>query len=161
MIVHFLDTSVFCNILNIDGRNERAGEAMAELQRICADKDREIIVLPFATVIETGNHIAHISDGNLRYKTAQKFCEAMNKTVSGEAPWTYYGSQLTEEDLMKICAGFPEAAQNKVGFGDLSIIRAYEKYKDEIPGIGEIRIWSYDKHLAAYHERMELPERRR
>ncbi len=73
--------------------------AFEELKEILANSEKEKIILPFATIIETGNHIAHIPDGRLRYDTAKKFCDAIIKTIDGEAPWSYYGSQLTEEDL--------------------------------------------------------------
>lgn len=127
--------------------------AFEELKEILANSEKEKIILPFATIIETGNHIAHIPDGRLRYDTAKKFCDAIIKTIDGEAPWSYYGSQLTEEDLRVICDGFPDAAlKEETGVGDLSIIRAYEKYKEETPAIEEIRIWSYDEHLERYHE---------
>lgn len=161
MKIHFIDTTVFCNIINVDKLADEREYAIAELKEINDNSAREKIILPFATIIETGNHIAHIADGNLRYKTAQKFCEAIIKTIEGSAPWTYYGSQLTEEDLRKICDNFPQAVITGTGVGDLSIVRAYEKYKDETPGVEEIRIWSYDRHLEHYHEIMDMPPRRR
>lgn len=161
MKIHFLDTTVFCNILNVYMMADEREIAMEELKEINYNSDKEKIILPFATIIETGNHISHISDGNLRYQTANRFCETIIKTVEGYAPWTYYGSQLTEEDLKSICEKFPESVKNCVGVGDLSIIRAYEKYKDETPGIEEIRIWSYDQHLKQYHDIIRMPDRRR
>ncbi len=136
--------------------------AVEELKEILANSEKEKIILPFATIIETGNHIAHISDGNFRYETAKKFSEAVLKTINGAAPWSYYGSQLTEEDLKVICTKFPEEAKyNSTGVGDLSIVRAYEKYKEETIGIEEIRIWSYDHHLEQYHEVLSLADRRK
>lgn len=161
MKIHFLDSSVFCNLLAIPGKSDRAGETKAELDLILKNKERERIILPFATIIETGNHISHISDGNVRYNTAKRFCTAMLKTIAGEAPWTYYGAQLTEADIENICSRFPETVKHGMGVGDLSIIRAYERYKDETPAIEEIRIWTYDNHLAQFHETMSLPPRRR
>ena len=65
-----------------------------------------------------------------------------------------------EEDLKVICDGFPAAALDGTGVGDLSIICAYQKYKEETPAIEEIRIWSYDKHLEDYHEVITLRNRR-
>lgn len=38
------------------------------------------------------------------------------------------------------------------GFGDLSIINAYNKYKNETPAINRIRIWSVDGHLKDIYE---------
>ena len=35
---------------------------------------------------------------------------------------------------------------------NVRFIYAYEQYKDKVPGIGRIMIWSTDKHLQAYSE---------
>lgn len=161
MKIHFLDTSVFCNILNVPFMSDERDLAVEEFKEIVENSEQEKIILPFATIIETGNHIAHINEGYFRYKIAQKFSEAVLKTINGDAPWSYYGSQLTEEDLKKICTIFPnEALYNNTGVGDLSIVSAYEKYKEETIGIEEIRIWSYDHHLEQYHEKLDLANRR-
>ena len=70
--------------------------------------------------------------------------------------------RLTKNDLSIIAERFPEVAlKYEMGVGDLSIIRAYEKYHDETPAISEIRIWSYDKHLEKYHEVVKERRRRR
>lgn len=105
-----------------------------------------------------GNHIAHNGDGNQRRQAAERFCKVIRKTLEWEAPWAYYGKQLQEEDLKRICVSFPDAAMRGEGFGDLSIINAYNKYKNETPAISEIRIWSIDSHLQdKYNEKFELP----
>ena len=162
MIIHFIDSTVFCNILNIAYMNDEHDKTIEELKRIISNNEKEKIVMPFATIIETGNHIAQIRDGDLRYKAAKNFKEAILKTIRNEAPWSYYGLQLSEEDLEKICDRFPEAALYlKMGIGDLSIVQAYERYKEETPGIGKIRIWTYDHHLESYKAELKVPERRR
>ena len=153
MKVHFIDTSVFLNILEVPGRCDERETVMPEFRRILESRD-DILVLPYATIIETGNHIAHNGDGRQRRTVAQKFADALEKTIQNKAPWCYYGRQLTEEDIHEICKEFPDAAMREKGFGDLSIIRAYERYKKEIPGIEEIRIWTLDDHMAAYQERV-------
>lgn len=33
----------------------------------------DMLIMPASTIIETGNHIAHISDGTIRRKIALKF----------------------------------------------------------------------------------------
>ncbi|MCD8021777.1 MAG: hypothetical protein LUF30_01905, partial [Lachnospiraceae bacterium] len=146
MNVHFIDTSVFAVLLQIPGFNEeRREELFKELKRITAD--REVLILPFATIIESGNHIAHIAEGHQRRETARRFVDCIEKTVDGEAPWTYYGEQMTPEELRIMCKDFVSYAQRKEGFGDLSIVRAYERYKEDTPAVSRIRIWSLDKHL--------------
>lgn len=152
MYVHFVDTSVFLNIVNVPGRNQQREEVMRELKDLLKDSKANALILPFATVIETGNHIAHCSNGNERRKAAQRFCEFIEKTVKNQAPWQYYGNQLTPEDLLEICKDFPNFAMREEGFGDLSIIRAYKKYKSETPAIHKIRIWSVDSHLKDMYE---------
>ncbi len=158
MRVHFIDTSVFTNILDIPFMNDQRKEVIKELNKLIDNREIEKLILPFATIIETGNHIAHNGDGNQRRQAAERFCKVIRKTLEWEAPWAYYGKQLQEEDLQTICGLFPDAAMRGEGFGDLSIINAYNKYKNETPAISEIRIWSIDSHMQdRYNEKFELP----
>lgn len=55
---------------------------------------------------------------------------------------------VPSEILLKLSFEFPDSAMRGTGLGDLSIIRAYEKYKECVPRIGTIMIWSIDSHLA-------------
>lgn len=73
MDVHFIDTSVFLNILNVPGRNEKHREIMQELKDLLGHKNANVLILPFATIIETGNHIAHCDNGSQRRRAAEKF----------------------------------------------------------------------------------------
>lgn len=159
MRVHFIDTSVFTNILDVPNRNQQREKITKEFKELIKSPDN-LLILPFATIIETGNHIAHNGDGTQRRKMADKFSNVLLKTIQNEAPWHYYGRQLEPDDLQKICKNFPDSAMRGEGFGDLSIIRAYERYKKETPGIEEIRIWSIDGHLASYSERISAVPRR-
>ena len=62
---------------------------MNELKDLLKFSSKNVLILPFATIIETGNHIAHCGDGNIRKKTAGKFCECIDKIIKNEAPWQY------------------------------------------------------------------------
>lgn len=151
MNAHFIDTSVFVNILDVANMNEKHDLIMKELETLVYTKS-EMLILPFATIIETGNHIAQNGDGRQRRAAAERFTKCLTKTVEGEAPWVYYGKQMTPEDIRLICADFTDFAMRKEGFGDLSIIRAYERFREETPAISRIRIWSLDQHLQVYDE---------
>ena len=59
-----------------------------------------------------------------------------------------------------MCKDFVSYAQRKEGFGDLSIVRAYERYKADTPAVSRIRIWSLDKHLMSYDEKLTMNYRR-
>lgn len=48
------------------GRNQQRDEVMAELKELVKEPNSNVLILPFATIIETGNHIAHCGDGHLK-----------------------------------------------------------------------------------------------
>lgn len=69
---------------------------------------------------------------------------------------------MSADDLQMIAVNFPEAAmKSQMGIGGLSMMQAYEKYKDALLSIGKIRIWSMDQHLSAYEENMVMKTRRK
>lgn len=159
MNVRFIDTSIVMNLLKIPQRCQDFEMVKKEFDK--AIKQNDTMILPMPTIIESGNHISHISDGNLRRDKALKFKEFLQKTANEEAPWQLYGVNFTREDLLAIAEDFPDYAQKfEMGIGDMSIIRFYEKYKNEIPAIGRIMIWSTDKHLKCYQEEMTISRRR-
>lgn len=150
MNVRFMDTSVMTNILEVPGRCSDAQKIKEEFN--FAMKQEEVLILPIATIIETGNHIAHIADGNIRRNVAAKFGQCLRKTAEGEAPWQLYGVELDKEGLVYLADHIEEMASFEIGVGDTSIIYAYEQYKNNTPGIGRIMIWSTDQHLQGYIE---------
>jgi len=160
MNVRMIDTSILLNILDVPDRNQHREEVAKEF-RMLINNSSETLILPLATIIETGNHIAHIKNGNMRREKAELMAEYLTKTANGNAPWEYFGKELDKEDLIHIAQEFPGSAMGGTGIGDLSIIRAYEKYKESVPGIGTIMIWSKDGHLASYKEDMPQHKRRK
>lgn len=150
MNVRFIDTSIMTNVLRIPGRCNDAERLQRELEQVIEAK--EVLILPIATIIETGNHIAHIEDGNIRRAIAEKFGEYLRKTAEGEAPWKLYGIEMDKEGLLYLADHIEEYAVREIGIGDMSIVYAYEQYKNKTPAIGRIMIWSMDKHLQAYSE---------
>ena len=150
MNIRFIDTSVMMNLLEVPGRCADSQMIKEEFRQVLDNK--EVLILPIATIIETGNHIAHINNGNSRRTIASKFGEFLRKTAEGKAPWQLYGIELDKEGLLYLADNIVENAMQQVGVGDMSIIHAYEQYKSYIPGIGRIMIWSTDRHLQGYIE---------
>lgn len=71
-----IDTSVFLNLLDVPNRNnERQQVDQAFLEYVELDTT---FILPMATIIETGNHIAQNGDGGTRRTTAQRFCDQVS-----------------------------------------------------------------------------------
>jgi hypothetical protein len=158
--VSIIDTSVLCNIINIPNRNEKRAEVLREFEKLVEDK-QQLLILPFATIIETGNHIAHIADGNIRRMRAQVMADLIARTANDQAPWSYYGKEFEREQLLEISEQLVDYAVAETGFGDLSIIQVYKKYKETVPNIASIRIWSLDNHLSGFCEEMPLSLRRK
>lgn len=159
MRVRFIDTSIIMNLLEIPHMCADAEKIRAEFKTVV--ENGEILILPFSTIIESGNHIAHIADGTIRRERALKFREFLEKTANNEAPWKLYGVKLEKDDLLALAEKFPDyALRYEMGLGDLSIIHFYQRYKEEIPAVGHIMIWSTDRHLKGYEEDVSVKRRR-
>ncbi len=151
-----IDTSVFLNILNVPGRNNDAARVNQQFDQFielgCA------FILPIATIIETGNHIAQNGDGGTRRDTAQRFCFAIKGTFTGEAPWRTVEFPNGQEVAAWIDEFPDQAGRNKsatktgegTSFGDLCIIKDFERCVARTP-MTEVFIWSLDSDLQQYH----------
>ncbi|MDE6567249.1 MAG: hypothetical protein K2K70_05915 [Lachnospiraceae bacterium] len=160
MNIKFIDTSVMLNLLEVPNRCADAEEVKEQWKKNLAAKD--VLIMPIATIIETGNHIAHIANGNKRRKIAGKFSEYLRKTAEGEAPWQLYDVKNREEELLYLAENIEDFATREIGIGDMSIIYAYQHYIEETPAIGTIMIWSTDKHLQIYQkDNVSMVRRRR
>lgn len=141
-----IDTSVFCNILNVPRRNQRHDEAVAELDVMV--RDGCTFLLPLATIYETGNHIAQNGDGGARRRAAKVFVQQVLAAFSGDAPWTPT-LVPAPDDFIKWLGEFPEHASRGVGMGDVSIIKAWER-QCALNLARRVFIWSYDADLVGY-----------
>jgi len=157
MCVVLIDTSVFLNILNVPNRNQ-------QLKKVSEDFKNYIdlqctFILPMATIIETGNHIAQQGDGRMRREVAQRFIQAIKGAFEGDAPWQPAEFPNTREILSWI-DDFPElAGKNKsarkeegTSFGDLSIIKEFEKACRRF-SMSEVFVWSLDVDLQQFRQK--------
>lgn len=85
-----VDTSIMCVWLKVPGKevtgksNEYTYDIVA--QHIEEERQKGTkLVLPIATIIETGNHIAH-SNGNREY-SINTFSSMIVSAAQGETPW--------------------------------------------------------------------------
>ena len=147
--VHFIDTSILLNILEIPGRSQKRQMVLQQMKDFTAAGDK--FILPLATIIETGNHIAHIDDGNMRRNCAERLSITIKEVLSNTLPWAYNKGELNDDDLRKIAERFPNYAQQQsMGFGDLSILTEYLRYKDKHKRNFRVNLWSLDEHLCAF-----------
>lgn len=159
MNVRFIDTSIMCNLLEVPKMCDDKEEVKQEWKEVLERK--ETLIMPLATIIETGNHIAHIPDGNSRRAVSLRFKEFLEKTAESKAPWTLYGNALDSKEIKYIAENLDQFTLRGTGIGDMTIIYAYEKYLKEGPAIGTIMIWSKDGHLSTYRQENVCMQRRR
>ena len=155
--VCLIDTSIFLNLMDVPGRNQDKAAVIASFREYV--ELNTTFILPMATILETGNHIAQSGDGRVRRATAERFVTEVKWAFRGEAPWRPSQFPDTEEMLGWIDR-FPDAAmRNKsatkpnegTSFGDLSIIQEYEKCR-HLHSAREVFIWSLDQDLKAFYQ---------
>ena len=146
MTICVVDTSVFCNVLGVLGRNQHQRECLDALRDFRANGI--FLMLPLAVVFETGTHIAHLAHGSVRRSTAEKFVAQVQQAVDGRAPWvaTPLPAPATLSGWIE---GFPDAAMRGLTLADLSIVEVFEQQCARHPA-RRVFIWSLDTHLQGY-----------
>ncbi len=160
-----IDTSVLCCLLAIPGK-DTAGpqEDLWDTPRISALVEREqeagsTFVLPLATLIETGNHIAQ-APGD-RYKTAQGLAQIIALTASATTPWAAFTDQADlwgSSRLQVLSETWPNLAVGGTSIGDATIKDVAEWYAQA--GLS-VEIITGDAGLKAYEPKQALMQPRR
>ena len=83
-VIWIIDTSVFLNILDVPQFNQNREAVLQEFEDRINNEDT--FLLPFASILEAGNHIAQLVNSAQRKKYAQVFCEQVNASIDGKAP---------------------------------------------------------------------------
>ena len=128
--VLLIDTSLLCVWLKVPGK-ETAGNNKWDFELVNEKILTEIakgttLVLPLATVIETGNHIAQAKTTNSDSKriTSEKFAEIMIAAADETSPWAAFREQIVlweAEGLKNLAEKFPNQVVKKTSMGDASI----------------------------------------
>jgi hypothetical protein len=154
-IVDFIDTSILVELLDLPQKASRHSDVVKEVKQRSRTRT---LILPTATVIETGNHICGLSDGRERRDRATKFSRLLEMSVRGLAPWTLHRATWDEHLLMALRDGastgsslIEHATQGTLGAGDLSIIAERNLYRSTVSTQAlEVRVWTLDAKLDAY-----------
>lgn len=152
--VLILDTSVLCCWLEVPGKEEAGpvGDRW-DHARISALLEVEMamhstLVLPMATLIETGNHIAQAPSH--RHNRAQKLCACIRQAAEAESPWAAFTDQSPlwqPERLKELSKTWPPLANAGLTIGDTTIKDVAEHYAK---GGYEVEILTGDAGLKAY-----------
>jgi len=159
--VIFIDTSILLCIINVPGKSDGRDEVVAEFSRLI--EEGALLILPMASIIETGNHIAQLSNGYHRRERASVLQKFILDSVDATPPWVV-GETKWDGDLLRALAeGIPGTALGslselastwEVGAGDATIVHEALRYKQQthVPSGQAVRVWSLDSGLVSVSE---------
>ena len=165
--VLILDTSVLCCWLQVPGKDE-AGPVNdrwdhARIAQLLQEERGQgsTFVLPIATLIETGNHIAQAP--GQRFERASDLAGYLKEAADAQSPWAAFTEQssLWESDnLRKVAETWPALANGGTSIGDHTIKDVAEYYAQA--GCF-VEILTGDAGLKAYEpvQPASIPRRRR
>lgn len=150
-----IDTSVYLNILDVPGFNQDREDIFNQFQNRIGHND--YFLLPMATIWETGDHIADLSSGGLRYQLGIKLVGDVSDAFEGNAPYrpTFFPSR---EEFFEWLKDFPDYVKHSksekkqregISLSDLSIIKEWESTRAK-HNMTRVLIWSLDSDLCNY-----------
>lgn len=165
--VLILDTSVLCCWLQVPGKdktgpvNDRWDHARIDKQLIEERKKGSTLVLPMATLIETGNHIAQAP--SQRFERASSLAAYLREAADAQSPWAAFTDQSPlwqSDNLRRLADTWPALASGGTSIGDHTIKDIAEHYAQA--GYF-VEILTSDEGLKAYQpvKPASIPRRRR
>lgn len=163
--VLILDTSVLCVWLKVPGK-ETCGSGNESLTfKVVDDKIEEekkngtTFILPVASLIETGNHIAHVPGD--RSKLGASFASIISDTANEVSPWAAFTEQSElwkPEKLAELANRWKETVVSGQSLGDASIVDVAQYYAS---AEFDVEIFTGDSGLKAYEPSGEAMKPRR
>jgi len=160
-----MDTSILCCWLRVPGK-ETAGprndiwtperiKNLIEQEK----KQKSTLVLPVASIIETGNHIAQAA--SRRYECATELAQYIVATADNKSPWAAFTDQSAlwkTEQLKNLAKTWPKMAASQISIGDATIKDVAEYYASTG---WRVEILTADAGLKAYQPSQPPPQPRR
>lgn len=162
-----VDTSVLCCWLQVPGKEEAGPlEDRWNHERISQLLEEELkqkstLVLPLATLIETGNHIAQAPAN--RFECATALAGYLREAANATSPWVAFTEQTElwqSTNLHALADVWPQLAAQKLTIGDATIKDVAEYYAKA--GYA-VEILTGDAGLKAHQpaQPVNIPRRRR
>lgn len=164
--VLIIDTCILCVFLRVSDMddcgpdNDKWGYERVSKKIQAEIYDGSTLVLPMATLIETGNHIAQ-ANGD-RFGVATELSKIIIKVANEEEPWaafTFQSKLWNEENLIKLARMWPILAAQGISIGDATIKDVAEYY---VESGYNVEILTGDQGLKAYEPSVvSIPRRRK
>ena len=128
--VLLIDTSILTVWLDIPSfditENKGLDKSKIDAFLDSKQKDGYTFMLPIATIIETGNHVAQIKDGNIRHQIVNEFADLLIKLARKESPWLLNSNEVksfTSDELIELAEQWKNKGVYKLSLGDASILK--------------------------------------
>lgn len=153
--VLIIDTSILCVWLKVPGKETCGTKKMPiTFEDVNAKIETEAksgttFVLPIASIIETGNHIAHIKKGDKKF-LGDSFAKILTNAADETSPWAAFSEQSTlwkPEKLKALAQKWSESVVHGQSIGDASIVEVAMYYAEK--GF-DVEIFTGDEGLKSY-----------
>lgn len=134
--VLIIDTSILCIWLDVPGKescgpdHDRWDKTRVDEKIRCEIQEKTTtFVLPLASIIETGNHIAQASHS--RKERGEALADLMRNSADQQTPWAAFSDQTvlwSREKLKLLADSWPLLAAQKFSLGDATIKDVAEYY---------------------------------
>jgi len=167
--VLIIDTSILTIWLQVPSFETAGSKNEWNFEKVLAKLKSEenagtCFVLPIATIIETGNHIAHVKQGDV-FSLVGRFADLLEMVAENQSPWTLFTTQAqlwTPEHLKELASQWRTTGAMKLALGDASIVKVAQYYRQMQY---EVEIFTGDALLKSYEnvspEAVIIPRRRK
>lgn len=164
--VLILDTCILCVWLDVPGMDncgpddDKWDKARLTGKLQIEERAGTIFVLPLASIIETGNHIAQAAHS--RRERAQSLGILMKGSANQQTPWAAFSQQnelWSPEKLIQLADNWPALADQRLSIGDATIKDVADFYAQMSYAV---EILTGDQGLKAYEPAVptEIPRRK-
>lgn len=145
-----VDTSILVVWLQVPGFEEAGEERLTKtqvdekLQNYKSEGAK--LVLTIACIIETGNHIAQVKNGDIRRQKVNQFADFLKNVVEKNDGWMMFYSEKdmwSENEIAKLAEMWRESGVYKLSLGDASIIKVANRLK----AVCDVEVFTGDSQL--------------
>lgn len=141
-----IDTSIFDEILGVPGKSQNREQVLDALDGWI--QQGASLLLPMATVIEAGNHIAQAKGDKQGRIIAEQYVKQVRMAMTDQSPFTATPG-FNPDRVLEWIDAYPDYAVRGIGTADLSIIKEWERQRELNPH-RRVLIWTLDGDLIGY-----------
>jgi hypothetical protein len=153
--IELLDTSIILPLLGVPSKDQHRSAVEQGIDSRSAHGIQ--LLLPVATILESGARVGETGDGSARRSCAMRFRKLIQSTLDREAPWSFQALHWDDELIGRLVAadnGQEELvecfASRYLQMGDLVIVQEFRRLRANLSSrYADIDVWTFDTNLRA------------